>query len=328
MATFNQDRYAQMPYRRCGNSGLKLPAVSLGGWHNFTEESSVRSFLRAAFDAGVTHFDLANNYGPPPGRAEEMVGRVLKSDFASHRDELIITTKAGYGMWPGPYGDHGSRKYLLASLDQSLKRLGVEYVDIFYHHRPDPETPLEETMGALDTAVRSGKTLYAGVSNYSGEQTVAAANTLRQLGTPLTVHQPSYNMLQRAVETDLMPAVEACGVGVVAFCPLAQGLLTDRYLLGIPKDSRAADPTGFLSQDAITPRLVATLKQLAVIAAEREQTLAQLALTWVLRLSGITSVITGMSRVSQLEQNLQAATAAPISVQHLQQIESLLAQAR
>ncbi len=325
MTDFSPTRYDTMPYRRCGKSGLKLPALSLGGWHNFTEEAPVRSFLRAGFDLGVTHFDFANNYGPPPGRAEEMAGRVLTTDFRAHRDELIISTKAGYDMWPGPYGEWGSRKYLLASLDQSLSRLGLEYVDIFYSHRPDPDTPIEETMGALDSAVRQGKALYAGISNYSGAQTDAAASVLKELGTPLLIHQPSYSMLRREVETDLVPALEKWGVGAIAFSPLAQGLLTDRYLEGVPPDSRAGGPSVFLSRDDVTPEHLTRLRALREVAAERDQSLAQLAVSWVLRLPAITSVLCGISRLGQLEQNVAAVRAPALSESQLERIEAALA---
>lgn len=324
MRNFDAMRYERMVYRRCGKSGLQLPALSLGGWHNFTDEATVRAFMRRAFDLGITHFDLANNYGPPPGRAEEVVGRVLATDFKAHRDELVISTKAGYGMWPGPYGEWGSRKYLLASLDQSLRRLGLEYVDLFYSHRFDPSTPLEETMGALSHAVQRGKALYVGVSNYNRQQSEQAARILRELGTPLTLHQPSYNMLNRAPESEVLPVARTAGFGVIAFCPLAQGLLTDRYLQGIPQDSRAAGPSEFLSQQAITPGLVSHLHALAKVATDRGQTLAQMALSWVLRSPEVTSVLCGVSRLSQLEQNVQAVQAAPFSPTELQQIEAAL----
>jgi L-glyceraldehyde 3-phosphate reductase len=324
MTNFDTARYERMVYRRCGKSGLQLPALSLGGWHNFTDETTVRGFMRRAFDLGVTHFDLANNYGPPPGRAEEVVGRVLATDFKAHRDELVISTKAGYGMWPGPYGEWGSRKYLVASLDQSLRRLGLEYVDVFYSHRFDPSTPLEETMGALDHTVRRGKALYVGVSNYDRQQSEDAARILRELGTPLTLHQPSYSMLNRAPERQVLPVARDAGFGVIAFCPLAQGLLTDRYLQGIPQDSRAAGSSEFLSREAITPALVSKLQALAQVAAERGQTLAQMALSWVLRFPEVTSVLCGVSRISQLEQNVQAVQAPPLSQAELQQIESAL----
>jgi len=325
MSDFSPSRYDTIPYRRCGRSGLKLPPLSLGGWHNFTEEAQVRSFLRRAFNLGVTHFDLANNYGPPPGRAEEVVGRVLRTDFRAHRDELIISTKAGYDMWPGPYGEWGSRKYLLASLDQSLRRLGLDYVDIFYSHRPDPDTPIEETMGALDSAVRQGKALYAGISNYSGAQTDAAARVLKELGTPLLIHQPSYSMLRREAETSLVPTLEKWGVGAIAFSPLAQGLLTNRYLGGVPADSRAGGPSVFLSREDVTAELLSRLRALREVAEERAQSIAQLAVSWVLRLPTITSVLCGVSRLSQLEENVAAVLAPELSETQLARIEAALA---
>ncbi|MGH3142466.1 MAG: L-glyceraldehyde 3-phosphate reductase [Gaiellales bacterium] len=302
------DRYDSMEYRRSGLSGLKLPAVSLGLWHNFGDDralDSQRAILRRAFDLGVTHFDLANNYGPPYGSAEANFGRILASDLRAYRDELIISTKAGYDMWPGPYGDWGSRKYLLASLDQSLARMGLEYVDIFYSHRFDPETPLEETMGALDTAVRQGKARYAGISSYSPERSAEAAAILRDLGTPLLIHQPSYSMLNRWIEEGLLDVLEREGVGCIAFSPLAQGMLTDRYLDGVPEDSRAAqgkslDP-GLLSDESL-----AHVRALNDLAAARGQSLAQLAIAWALRDPRMTSVVIGASSVRQLEANLGA----------------------
>ena len=293
-----------MIYRRCGRSGLVLPAISLGLWHNFgavDRYENARAIARRAFELGITHFDLANNYGPPPGSAEQTFGRLLREDFAAHRDELIVSTKAGYRMWPGHYGDGGSRKYLLASLDQSLRRLGLDYVDVFYHHRPDPATPLEETMGALDHAVRSGKALYVGVSNYDAERTRAALAILRRLGTPFVVHQPKYSMLQRAPEEGLLVLLEAEGVGCIAFSPLAQGLLSDRYLSDIPADSRAASEHGFLQPSAVTPELRTRLRSLAEVAQARGQTIAQLALAWVLRAEVVTSALIGVSRVEQLD---------------------------
>jgi len=325
MNDFSPTRYDHMPYRRCGHSGLKLPAVSLGGWHNFTDEGQVRVFMRRAFDLGVTHFDFANNYGPPPGRAEEVAGQVLASDFAAHRDELIISTKAGYEMWPGPYGEWGSRKYLLASLDQSLWQLGLDYVDIFYSHRPDPGTPIEETMGALDSAVRQGKALYVGISNYDGLQTEVAARTLEQLGTPLLIHQPRYSMLDRWIDSDLLPVLRRRRVGAIAYSPLAQGLLTDRYLNGVPADSRAAGPSVFLSREAITSKLLSRLRALRAIADARSQTLAQLAVTWILREPLITSVLCGISRLEQLEENIAAARAPELSADELERIDAILA---
>jgi L-glyceraldehyde 3-phosphate reductase len=302
------DRYEQIPYRRCGRSGLKLPAVSLGLWHNFGGDRPLetqRAILRRAFDRGVTHFDLANNYGPPYGSAEENFGRLMASDLRPYRDELIVSTKAGYDMWPGPYGEFGSRKYLLASLDQSLQRMGLDYVDIFYSHRFDPETPLEETMGALDAAVRQGKALYVGISSYSGERTVEAARILRDLGTPLLIHQPSYSMLNRWIEDDLLDVLEEEGVGCIVFSPLAQGMLTDRYLGGIPEDSRAARDTS-LSPRMLNEENLAHVRALNDIARERGQTLAQMAIAWTLRDRRVTSSLIGASSVQQLEDSLGA----------------------
>jgi L-glyceraldehyde 3-phosphate reductase len=302
------DRYEQVPYRRCGRSGLKLPAVSLGLWHNFGGDRPLetqRAILRRAFDLGVTHFDLANNYGPPYGSAEENFGRIMASDLRQYRDELIVSTKAGYDMWPGPYGEFGSRKYLLASLDQSLQRMGLDYVDIFYSHRFDPETPLEETMGALDAAVRQGKALYVGISSYSGERTVEAARILRDLGTPLLIHQPSYSMLNRWIEDDLLDVLEEEGVGCIVFSPLAQGMLTDRYLGGIPEDSRAARDTS-LSPRMLNEENLAHIRALNDIARERGQTLAQMAIAWTLRDPRVTSSLIGASSVQQLEDSLGA----------------------
>jgi L-glyceraldehyde 3-phosphate reductase len=317
-----------MDYRRCGRSGIRLPAVSLGLWHNFGEVDPLanqRALVRRAFDLGVTHFDLANNYGPPPGSAEENFGRILRADLAAHRDELIISTKAGHLMWPGPYGNDGSRKYLLASLDRSLARLGLEYVDIFYHHRPDPETPLEETMGALVQAVRSGKALYVGLSNYPADLTARAASILRESGLPPLIHQPSYSILERWVEPDLLGMLDREGIGCIAFCPLAQGLLTGRYLEGIPEDSRAAKPHGFLKSGSITPALLATLRALNGIAAARGQTLAQMALAWVLRRPEVTSALIGASRVEQIEENLATLRNLHFSEGELREIETLTA---
>jgi len=303
------DRYSKIPYRRCGRSGIMLPEISLGLWQNFGDGKPLqdqRAVLRRAFDLGVTHFDLANNYGPPYGSAEINFGRIMREDFRPYRDELIISTKAGYDMWPGPYGDHGSRKYLLASLDQSLRRMGLEYVDIFYSHRFDPDTPLEETMGALDTAVRSGRALYAGISSYSAERTLDAISILRRMGTPLLIHQPSYSMLNRWIEGGLLDVLGREGVGCIAFSPLAQGVLTGKYLGGMPAGSRAAQH-GSLSADQISERTLAHVRALGEIAAARGQSLAQLALSWALRDERVTSVLIGASSVAQLEENLAAA---------------------
>jgi L-glyceraldehyde 3-phosphate reductase len=302
------DRYATQPYRRCGRSGLQLPAISLGFWHNFGNDKPLetqRSIMHRAFDLGVTHFDLANNYGPPYGSAESNVGRILAEDFAGYRDELVISTKAGWDMWPGPYGDLGSRKYLTASLDGSLRRLGLDYVDIFYHHRPDPETPLEETMGALDAAVRAGKALYVGVSSYSPAHTARAAEILQDLGTPLLIHQPSYSMYNRWIEAELLDVLDHHGVGCIAFTALAQGLLTDRYLDGIPPGSRATQDKS-LDPATIEDRLPG-IRALNEIAADRGQSLAQLALAWVLRDARVTSTLIGASSVQQVEDNVAAA---------------------
>ena len=317
------DRYEGMRYRRCGRSGLSLPAISLGLWHNFGGDRPIdtsRAILRRAFDLGITHFDLANNYGPPYGSAEVNFGRLLADDLRPYRDELIISTKAGWDMWPGPYGDGGSRKYLLASLDQSLERMGLDYVDIFYSHRADPETPLEETMGALDTAVRHGKALYAGISSYSPERTERAAAILRDLGTPVTIHQPSYSMLNRWIETRLLDVLEEQGIGCIVFTPLAQGMLTDRYLDGIPEDSRAArgdslDPT-WLNEENL-----ARVRALNAIAEARGQSLAQLALAWTLRDERVTSTLVGASSVHQLEQNIAALDQLEISDDELAEID-------
>ena len=321
------NRYDGMTYRRCGRSGVLLPAISLGLWHNFGEVdvlATQRAMLRRAFDLGITHFDLANNYGPPPGSAEENFGRILHDDFANLRDELIISTKAGYTMWPGPYGDFGSRKYLLASLDQSLRRMKLDYVDIFYSHRFDPNTPLEETMAALDQAVRAGKALYAGISSYSAGQTRDAARILRALGTPCLIHQPSYSMLNRWVEDGLLDVLGEEGIGGIAFCPLAQGLLTSRYLDGIPADARAAKPHGALQARDITPERVEKLRALNTVAHARGQSLAQLALAWVLRDTRITSALIGASRVSQIEENVQALANLALSADELVQIDAIL----
>lgn len=315
-----------MLYRRCGRSGLVLPAISLGLWHNFGAHASwenARAIAVRAFELGITHFDLANNYGPPPGSAEETFGRLMRGDFAAHRDELIVSTKAGYRMWDGHYGDGGSRKYLVASLDQSLRRVGLEYVDVFYHHRPDPDTPLEETMLALDHVVRQGKALYVGVSNYDAERTREAAALLRELRTPFVIHQPKYNMLHRAPEQGLFDVLRAEGIGCMAFSPLAQGLLSDRYVEGVPGDSRAAEE-GFLKSSTITPELRTRLRALGGIAAARGQSIAQLALSWVLRDDVVTSALIGVSRVEQLEQNVAALDAAPFSAAELARIDEIL----
>src|SRR5712691_140542 len=317
------DRYEQTPYRRCGRSGLKLPEVSLGLWQNFGDEQPLhdqRQILRRAFDLGVTHFDLANNYGPPYGSAEINFGRIMREDLRPYRDELIISTKAGYDMWPGPYGDFGSRKYLLASLDQSLARMGLEYVDIFYSHRFDPDTPLEETLGAVHTAVQQGKALYAGISSYSAEKTREAAKLLRALGTPLLIHQPSYSLLNRWIEPDLLDVLGVEGVGCIVFSPLAQGVLTDRYLQGIPESSRAARD-GSLGRDMLTEQTLAKVRALNEIAARRGQSLAQLALAWVLRDSRITSALIGASSVEQLEANLGALDNLAFTEDELEEIE-------
>ncbi len=322
----NENRYTSMSYKRCGTWGLKLPAVSLGLWHNFggvdVLENS-RAMLHRAFDLGITHFDLANNYGPPPGSAEENFGKLLKQDFLPYRDELIISTKAGYLMWPGPYGEWGSRKYLLSSLDQSLKRMGLDYVDIFYSHRPDPDTPLEETMMALDQAVRSGKALYAGLSNYSAEMTREASEILWDLGTPCLIHQPKYSMFERWVEAELLDVLEEEGIGCIPFSPLAQGLLTDRYLNGIPEGSRAAKSWGFLRPHQVAPA-IEKVKKLNIIAQERGQSLAQMALAWVLKDKRITSVLIGASSVRQIEDNVETLRNLVFSDEELEAIEEIL----
>lgn len=308
MYTANDKRYDTMQYNRCGRSGLMLPAVSLGLWHNFGSNAgfdNMQSMCHTAFDSGITHFDLANNYGPVYGAAEENFGRILKKNFGEYRDELVISTKAGYGMWPGPYGDWGSRKYLVASLDQSLKRMGLDYVDIYYHHRPDPKTPLEETARALDAVVKSGKALYVGISNYNKEQTIAIAELFAQMGTPFIINQRKYSMLDRSIEKDgLKDYAAAHGIGIITFCPLAQGLLTDRYLHGIPEDSRIRIDGRFLNENAVTEELVEKVRKLAQLAARRGQTLAQMALAWILRDGDITSVLIGASRPSQILDNV------------------------
>jgi L-glyceraldehyde 3-phosphate reductase len=322
------DRYDdKMPYRRCGRSGLKLPEVSLGLWQNFGDAKPIddqRAILRRAFDLGVTHFDLANNYGPPYGHAELNFGRLMREDLRPYRDELVISTKAGYDMWPGPYGEWGSRKYLLASLDQSLDRMGLDYVDIFYSHRFDPETPLEETMGALDTAVRSGRALYAGISSYSAERTVEACSILRSLGTPLLIHQPSYSMLNRWIEgpaPSLLDVLEREGAGCIAFSPLAQGVLTGKYLNGVPEGSRASITGGSLAKDQLNEKTLAHVQALAGIAEKRGQTLAQMALSWALRDQRVTSVLIGASSIAQLEENLAAAGRSEFTAEELDTID-------
>jgi len=325
---FSDQRYDRMVYRRCGRSGLLLPAISLGCWHNFgdgDDQAEARAMLRRAFDLGLTHFDLANNYGPPPGSAEINVGRILREDFAAHRDELIISTKAGYRMWPGPYGEWGSKKNLVASLDQSLKRLGLDYVDIFYSHRPDPDTPLEESLGALDLVVRQGKALYAGISSYRGAATVESARIMQHLGTPVTIHQPNYSLLDRWIERDLLDHTDRLGVGVIAFCPLAQGLLTNRYLDGIPADSRAGKPTGFLRPEHITQDKLDRVRRLKALAGRRGQSLAQMALAWVLRDPRVTSALIGASRVAQIEENAAALERLAFSAEELGAIDDALA---
>lgn len=323
----NESRYQSMEYRRCGRSGLKLPAISLGLWHNFGDSTRVdnsRALLRHAFDRGITHFDLANNYGPPPGSAEENFGRILREDFSSLRDELVISTKAGYTMWDGPYGDWGSRKYLVSSLDQSLKRMGLEYVDIFYHHRPDPETPLEETMRALDHLVRQGKALYAAISNYPAERAAEAIAILRDLGTPCLIHQPRYSMFERAPEQGLLKLLGEQGVGTIAFSPLAGGVLTDRYLQGVPEDSRAASGSRFLNVDQLTAEKMARVQQLQTIAVQRGQKLAQMALAWVLRHQQVTSVLIGASKTAQIDDAVEMLSNQNFSEEELLLIEQAL----
>ena len=323
-----ESRYQNMPYRRTGKSGLMLPPISLGLWHNFggvDQLANGRKMLLGAFDLGITHFDLANNYGPPPGSAETSLRQVLESDLAPYRDELVISTKAGYGMWAGPYGDFGSRKYLVSSLEQSLRRLGLDYVDIFYHHRPDPETPLEESMGALDHIVRSGKALYVGISNYPALLAKRAAEMLRQLGTPCLIHQPAYNMFNRWIEPELLGVLDEQGVGCIAFSPLAQGMLTNKYLAGIPADSRAGKPSGFLRPEHVTEDKLTRVRALGAIAAARGQSLPQLALAWVLRHPGMTSALIGASRMEQIDDAVGALKRLDFSPEELQQIEAVLA---
>ncbi len=320
-------RYQDMVYHRCGRSGLRLPAISLGMWHNFGGDHSfenMREMVQTAFDLGITHFDLANNYGPPPGSAEIAFGRILKQDFAPYRDEMIISSKAGYGMWEGPYGDWGSRKYLLASLDQSLNRLGLDYVDIFYHHRPDPDTPLEETMGALASAVKQGKALYVGISNYKPNEAAAAISLLKDMGTPCLIHQPSYSMLNRWVEDGLLDVLEREGVGSIAFSPLAGGLLTGKYINGIPADSRAAGKSQFLSERDLTEEKLAVIKQLGEVARSRGQSLTQMSLAWVLRGGRVTSALIGASRPAQIEENVATLANLDFSPEELRQIEQIL----
>ncbi|MFB6876899.1 aldo/keto reductase [Streptomyces sp. NPDC056323] len=321
------DRYQAMPYRRAGRSGLLLPALSLGLWHNFGSDRTTETqgrILRRAFDLGITHFDLANNYGPPPGAAESAMGRALGTDFARLRDELVISTKAGHLMWDGPYGEWGSRKNLLSSLDQSLARLGLDYVDIFYSHRPDPDTPLEETMGALDSAVRQGKALYVGISNYSPEQTRRAARILDGLGTPLLIHQPRYSMLDRGVEDGLLSVLDELGTGSIAYSPLEQGILSDRYLRGIPEGSRAAGSSPFLTPEAVSPELVDRLRALDEVASARGQSLAQMALAWVLRGGRVTSAVVGASSVAQLENSVETVRHLDFADEELARIEEIL----
>jgi L-glyceraldehyde 3-phosphate reductase len=325
----NPDRYKNMPYRRTGKSGLKLPAVSLGLWHNFGAIDSLenaRNILRLAFDKGITHFDLANNYGPPPGSAEETFGSIFKDDFKSWRDELIISTKAGWGMWEGPYGDWGSKKYLVASLDQSLKRMGLDYVDIFYHHRPDPETPLEETMGTLDLIVRQGKALYVGISSYSASETKAAIEVLNRLGTPCLIHQPKYSMFDRWVEGGLLDVLADKGVGCIPFSPLAQGILTNKYLKGIPEGSRAARHrgNGAIEEDAITDEKIAKVVKLNELALKRGQDLAQMALSWILKDDRITSVLIGVSKPEQVTDSIKCLENITFSSEELSTINSIL----
>jgi len=323
----DKSRYDVIPYNRCGRSGIKLPAVSLGLWHNFGGVNSLenaREMIHKAFDLGITHFDLANNYGPPAGSAEKTLGHIISQDFVYYRDELIISSKAGWGMWPGPYGDFGSRKYLVASLDQSLSRLGLDYVDIFYHHRPDPETPLEETMGALDYIVRSGRALYVGISSYDADETRKAAKILKELGTPCLIHQPSYSMLNRWIEEGLTKVLASEGIGCIVFSPLAQGMLTSKYLSGIPEDSRAANKHGFLTKEQVTDQVIKKAKKLNILAKERGQTLAQLAIAWVLRLPEVTSALIGASNSSQIEDCVTATKNLKFSDEELKKIETIL----
>ena len=324
---FSSSRYSGMQYRRCGKSGLDLPAISIGLWHNFggvDAYENMRKILWAAFDNGITHFDLANNYGPPPGSAEENFGRILKQDFYAYRDELIISTKAGYDMWPGPYGDHGSRKYLIASLNQSLKRMGLDYVDIFYSHRPDPATPLEETMGALGSIHNQGKALYVGISNYQKERANDAINILKNSGIPCTIHQPKYSMFERWVEDGLLDVLEKAGTGVIAFSPLAQGLLTDRYLNGIPEGSRASKVTGFLKAKDITGDKIEKVRKLNNLALQRNQSLAQMAIAWLLKDDRVTSILIGASSPEQVLNNIACLNNLSFTPDELSEIEKIL----
>ncbi len=326
MYTANENRYSHMQYKRCGRSGIKLPTVSLGLWHNFGGGSlydTARQMVLGAFDLGITHFDLANNYGPPPGSAEENFGRILKNDLRPYRDEMIISTKSGYLMWPGPYGEWGSRKQMLTSLDQSLKRMGLEYVDIFYHHRPDPDTPMEESMGALATAVQSGKALYVGLSNYNAEQTEQAVRLLREMGLKLLIHQPRYNMLDRRPEEGLYAVLEREGIGAIPFSPLEQGILTDRYLKGVPADSRAAGASVFLQPEKLTEELLGRVRRLNDLAVQRGQTLAQMALSWLHRSPVTASVIIGASKLSQIEDAVQAQNNLTFSEEELRLIDEI-----
>ena len=321
------NRYDLMEYRRCGKSGLLLPILSLGLWHNFGHVDNLdnaKQILHTAFDNGITHFDLANNYGPPPGSAEENFGKIFKESLFAYRDELIISSKAGYLMWPGPYGECGSKKYLVASLDQSLKRMGLDYVDIFYHHRPDPNTPLEETMAALDLIVRQGKALYVGISNYNAENTLKASKILKELGTPCLIHQPKYNMMDRWVENGLLNTLQDEGIGCIPFSPLEQGILTSKYLKGIPEDSRAAKSTGFLKKDQVTDVVINKVKELNKIALKRDQTLAQMAIAWLLKDKRVTSVLVGASSTNQLLDNLGALKNLDFSDSELKEIELIL----
>lgn len=323
----SEDRYDTMPFRRCGNSGIKLPLISLGLWHNFGHDAdfkNARTILRQAFDFGITHFDLANNYGPPYGSAEENFGRIMQKDFRPYRDELIISTKAGWDMWPGPYGNLGSRKYLIASLDQSLKRMGLDYVDIFYHHRPDPDTPMEETMGALDQIVRQGKALYVGISQYNAEDTAKAYEILKRLGTPLFIHQPRYSMLDRWVENGLLDVLGEKGIGSIAFSPLEQGILTDKYLSGIPSDSRVAKDGRYLKKDQISQKVIHQVTALNEIAKRRGQTMAQMAISWLLKDPRITTVLVGVSRPEQLSDNVKAVQNINFSSIELEEIRKII----